>query len=174
MNAPRGQITKFTPKLNNQNGAMTEPQTVRMIADVTFTNRQHEGQVRRRHAFYTTERRAKELEKHGHAHRAPVVAPVARGPSVTKPAAPAMTKPATAAEIKGAPPRPIPKPKPRPKLEEPIPPPVEMRHGGPLAKGYFTVSTLKAELRRMDLFFKSGESKKVLYQRYVEHFAQEA
>lgn len=135
------QVVRFSPKLNNQNGAMAEPRTVRMIADVTFANRQHEGQVRRRSAFFTTERRAVALERQGHAHRAPVVsAPIARGPKITKPAGPSKTKPSVA----------------------------------PLAKGYFTTTTLKTELKRLSVFFKSGESKSTLYDRYVESFAQEA
>lgn len=135
------QVVRFSPKLNNQNGAMEEPKTVRMIANVTFANRQHEGQVKRRSAFFTTERRAVALERQGHARRAPVLsAPIARGPKITKPTGPSKTKPSVA----------------------------------PLAKGYFTTTKLKNELKRLDVFFKSGESKDVLYERYVESFAQEA
>lgn len=143
------QVVRFSPKLNNQNGAMVEPKTVRMIADVTFTNKEHEGQVRRRSAFFTTERRATDLEKHGHAHRAPVA--VSRGPKVTKPAGPKLTKPAGSTVEKSS-----------PKAE------------GPLAKGYFTVTTLKAELKRLGVFFKAGESKTVLYDRYCEVIAEDA
>ncbi|MFB3131937.1 MAG: hypothetical protein ACE10K_05390, partial [Rhodothermales bacterium] len=148
------QVVRFSPKLNNQNHAMKEPKTVRMIARVTFTNKEHEGQVRRRSAFFTTERRATDLEKQGHAHRAPVAVPPVvashRGPSTTKPAGPKLTKPA-ASTVKKASPKPE----------------------GPLALGYFTTLTLKAELKRLRVFHKSGESKKVLYERYLTHFVDE-
>ena len=166
-NGRPSQVVRFTPKLNNQNGAMAEPQNVRMIANVTFTNRQHEGQVRRGKAFFTTERRAKELEnpKHNLARRAPVVS---SGPSVTKPAGPSLKKPAAPKKAKW----------PDPAGDDDdfdgdiveVDPPPE----GPLAKGYFTVSTLKGELKRLGVFYKSGEPKSVLYDRYVESFAATA